>query len=310
MAPSGLSNRAATLRTIPARGTLLALALVVGIAVSHPATAACDLADGPTAKVARVVDGETLMLEDGRGVRLVGVLAPVAPRWWRKPEPWPPAEASRAALAALAEGQTVALAFGGAREDRRARRLAHVFVTRGAERLWAQAHLVGLGLARAVSFKDNRACARALQAREAEARAARRGLWSRRVYGVLAANDTAALLRRLQGYVLVEGRVAAVARRRRWTFLNFGADWKRDFTVAVAAGDRRRFAGSDVDLAALEGRRVRVRGWIESWNGPAIKATHPEQIELLDGAAEAAVPVAPSGGPNEKNAAPSAPSSR
>jgi hypothetical protein len=24
-----------------------------------------------------------------------------------------------------------------------------------------------------------------------------------------------------------------------------------------------------------------VRGWIERWNGPVIKATHPEQIEVL-----------------------------
>jgi hypothetical protein len=33
---------------------------------------------------------------------------------------------------------------------------------------------------------------------------------------------------------------------------------------------------------------VRVRGWIERWNGPVIKATHPEQIEILGLAAGAA----------------------
>jgi hypothetical protein len=36
-----------------------------------------------------------------------------------------------------------------------------------------------------------------------------------------------------------------------------------------------------MDLASLEGQRVRVRGWVESWNGPAIEATHPEQIERV-----------------------------
>lgn len=265
--------------------------------------AACDLSDGPTAKVTRAVDGATLLLEDGRTVRLAGVLAPSAPRWWRKAEPWPPAEAARAGLAALAEGHRVELKFGGAREDRRARLLAHVFVARGEERVWAQAHLVSLGLARAVSFKDNRACLRTLQAREAEARRAGRGLWRRRLYAVRKADDTAGLLKRLQSYQLVEGRVRAVAKRRRWTFVNFGADWKSDFTVAIAAGDRRRFAGSDVDLAALEGRRIRVRGWIERWNGPAVKATHPEQIELLEDAAETTAPPALAG-PQKKNPTP------
>jgi hypothetical protein len=41
--------------------------------------------------------------------------------------------------------------------------------------------------------------------------------------------------------------------------------------VAVRAGDRRKFAGSDVDLAMLEGKVIRVRGWVELWNGPVIK---------------------------------------
>ena len=34
-------------------------------------------------------------------------------------------------------------------------------------------------------------------------------------------------------------------------------------------------------LEELEGKEVRVRGWIEWWNGTVIKATHPEQIEIL-----------------------------
>lgn len=58
--------------------------------------------------------------------------------------------------------------------------------------------------------------------------------------------------------------------------------------MAVRAGDRRKFAGSDVDLAMLEGKVIRVRGWVELWNGPVIKVTHPEQIELLDQAVGAA----------------------
>ena len=32
----------------------------------------------------------------------------------------------------------------------------------------------------------------------------------------------------------------------------------------------------------MEGKRIRVRGWLRSYNGPVIDVTHPEQIELLD----------------------------
>ena len=41
-------------------------------------------------------------------------------------------------------------------------------------------------------------------------------------------------------------------------------------------------AARPVDLAALAGHRVRVRGWLKHYHGPEIEATHPEQIELLD----------------------------
>jgi hypothetical protein len=45
---------------------------------------------------------------------------------------------------------------------------------------------------------------------------------------------------------------------------------------------RKLFRGAGVDPAGLDGRRIRVRGWLRSRNGPMIEATHPEQIELLD----------------------------
>ena len=49
----------------------------------------------------------------------------------------------------------------------------------------------------------------------------------------------------------------------------------------IAPRDRLLFEREGIDLEALEGRVVRVRGWVESWNGPMIKVTHPEQIEVL-----------------------------
>ena len=36
-----------------------------------------------------------------------------------------------------------------------------------------------------------------------------------------------------------------------------------------------------LDLKALPGKRVRVRGWIEWWNGPMIAVSNLEAIEVL-----------------------------
>ena len=72
-----------------------------------------------------------------------------------------------------------------------------------------------------------------------------------------------------------------VAEVRGRIYLNFGDDWRRDFTVRIAPRDKRAFARAGLDLLALEGRTIRVRGWIKWRDGPMIDATHPEQIELV-----------------------------
>jgi micrococcal nuclease len=65
--------------------------------------------------------------------------------------------------------------------------------------------------------------------------------------------------------------------------LNFTRDWRRDFTVSIARKDARAFAAAGLDPKTLEGKRLRVRGWLAWRGGPSIEATHPEQIELLTG---------------------------
>ena len=262
---------------------IAALSLFLLALNALPAAAACDLAEGRTGVVARVIDGETFTLEDGSEVKLLGLLAPTAPAWWKQAGPWPPAEAAAQELAGLLEGKEVELKFDARHQDRRKRWLAQVFVTSGeGERIWVQSHLIGKGLARAHAFFDNRACQRALQQREATARDEAKGLWRRRAYRVVDAARPEVLKPRVQTFQIVEGEVVEVGRTSRWTFLNFGSDRKRDFTAAISAKHAKAFAESDVALVGLEGRRVRVRGWIERWNGPAIKVTHPEQIEVLD----------------------------
>ena len=65
-------------------------------------------------------------------------------------------------------------------------------------------------------------------------------------------------------------------------YLNFGDDWRQDTTVTVSPNNRSIFADADVDFAALEGKKIRVRGWTQWYNGPVIEIDHPEQIEVLE----------------------------
>ncbi len=107
--------------------------------------------------------------------------------------------------------------------------------------------------------------------REAEAEA--RGLWSD---PPLASATNPRLDAEAGAYRLVEGRIISTGETQRTIYLNFGRDYRTDFTVLVAKSDAK---GWDVDLQALEGRRVRVRGVVEAWNGAMIRVEHPGQIE-------------------------------
>ena len=73
---------------------------------------------------------------------------------------------------------------------------------------------------------------------------------------------------------------SAVVKRR--GYLNLGVDWRTDFTISIASRDVRRFRAMGRRLEGYEGKLGRVRGWLKSYNGPLIDATHPEQIEVLE----------------------------
>lgn len=65
-------------------------------------------------------------------------------------------------------------------------------------------------------------------------------------------------------------------------YVNFGRRWRRDFTVTILKRQQRAFAATGVELKQHEGRRIRVRGWIEQRCGPIIAAEAPEQIEFVE----------------------------
>lgn len=233
------------------------------------------LEPGGTGAVREVVDGDTLVLADGREIRLVGIQAPKLPLGRSNFPTWPLAAEAKAELEKLALGKTLALSFGGAREDRHGRVLAHLHDESG---LWLQGELLRRGFARVYSFPDNVARVPEMLALEDEARRQRRGIWALAWYRVRPVTETPKSIGRFE---LVEGRVLKVAKANGRTYLNFGMDYRSDFTVTIPAAARRAFTARGPTPESLEGRLVRVRGWIKSLNGPMIEATHPEQVEVL-----------------------------
>jgi endonuclease YncB( thermonuclease family) len=269
------------LRASPFRAAALAIgALVV---LGGGVLAAPKPAFAQTAEIAEVIDGDTVVLSAGfdgaREVRLVGIQAPKLPLGRARFRSWPLADEAQAALAGLARGRRVTVVVTGRARDRHGRLLAHLERDDG---LWLQGEMLRLGLARVYTFADNRGRIEEMLLIERRARAEAVGIWRHPFYRIRAADAIADS--EIGTFQLVEGTIAAVERVKSRVYLNFGADWRTDFTAIVDAKAISLFAGSGLDPLALRGFRVRVRGWLDRYNGPLIELSHPEQIEVLGAA--------------------------
>lgn len=227
-----------------------------------------------TATATEITDGDTLVLSDKVTVRLVGIQAPKLPLDRPHFKEWPLAKEARRALEEMALGRRLTLHPGTRTTDRWGRALAQLERDDG---LWIQGEMLRLGWARVYTFPDNRGLAAEMLALEREARAARRGIWANPYYFIVPPERTAKVLNSFQ---LVEGTVSQAAEVKGRVYLNFGEDWKTDFTVTVPARVRQALVRQGMDPMTLGGKTIRVRGWLKQYNGPAIELTHPEQLEL------------------------------
>lgn len=254
-------------------------ALVVGLLLISGRVIAASpemLPDGGRGAVKTVVDGDTLRLADGEAdVRLVGMQAPKLPLGRKGFATWPLADEARRALVDLVKGHSITLRLGATPKDRNGRILAHLVRDDG---LWIQQEMLRLGFARVYTFPDNRQLAAELFAAERDARAAKRGIWAETFYAVRDTN-VEKLAKDSGTFQIVEGRVISAAKVQGRIYLNFGEDYRSDFTASIAPEAVPLFSKAKIDPLAWKGKVVRVRGYIRSFNGPVIDVTHPEQIE-------------------------------
>lgn len=141
--------------------------------------------------------------------------------------------------------------------------------------------LVRNGLAIVDSGEASHLCRASLLAVEQQARSAKVGLWSNTKFAPIAAAQTDELLRRIGRFTLVEGRVRSVGERGNRTYLNFGRDWKTDFTVTISKQVWADMQQSGIGADRLKGSTIRLRGVIREWNGPSLDVLASETVEVI-----------------------------
>ena len=211
-------------------------------------------------RIIRAENNGVLVAEDGRAVRLEGIRL---------------SDEGRKMLDQIAVGRALDMYATAPKEDRYDRvRVQAVFANGD----WLQQVLLARGLARVDMAPDRPQCAAELYAAEKQGRDAHAGLWAQTANAVrsvtLARADTGT-------FQIIQGRVLNVSISNGRAYLNFGTDYKKDFTVTISQEDRKTFAAAKIDPRDYAGKTIRVRGIVQYLNGPELEVAAPHQIEII-----------------------------
>lgn len=227
--------------------------------------------------VVRVIDADTLELEGGQRVRLIGIDAPELGYRGARDEPFA-REGKKALQQKLkAVGNKVWVQAGEERLDRYNRLLADLFFP---DKTSVQGWLLAQGWAMQVFIPPNTLYSDCLKSKERLAQQSQSGIWSLAEYspGILSTQ----VPKDIKGAVVVMGRVHRVGSSRANLWLNL------DGGVAIQIPKRvlKEFDTSLKErLNAVQGRKVRVRGWIIKDNSPhhqwRIRVQDSRALEVL-----------------------------
>lgn len=140
--------------------------------------------------------------------------------------------------------------------------------------------LVRAGAARVAPSSDAFEFIGMLLAAEDEARRAGRGLWSASFYDPIDANSCCQRLS--PRFHIARGVIVTSALRSGRIYLNFGDDYRTDFTASIPARAMKGWR-SPIAPETIGGAMVEIRGHVDFYNGPSVELTHEMQVRFLEG---------------------------
>lgn len=228
--------------------------------------------------VKNVIDGDTIELSDGSLVRYIGIDTPES---WRKVDGKWVFDPERFAIdaaefnAGLVKGKKVRLEYDVEKKDKYGRTLAHVFV----DDLFVNGEMIKQGYARIYTFPPNVKYTDLLVSLQKEARENKRGFWGEMGDEIVPADEAK---KHIGSVKTVSGVILSTYESKKVVFLNFGSNYKTDFTAAIFRRNLKLFKSAGIDpVNYYEGKMVHVTGKIKEYNGPEIIVNHPSEIEVV-----------------------------
>jgi len=229
-------------------------------------------------RIDKIIDGLTFILKDGTIVRLASLDIPD----FHIASEAPYVEAAMALLKDKLPERTEVMLYQTrdakkGRVNRMNHQLAHVAIKK--DKIWIQGEFLRHGLARVYTAPNKTEMLAQMYEVEVAARNKKLGLWEEESLYTVLSHDQAD--DKIGKFVIIEGEVKKVASVRNQLYLNFGDNWKTDFTIQVSTGLRKKFAREGVDLMGIGQQKIRVRGFLREYNGPLIELEDTAHLEVL-----------------------------
>ncbi len=231
-----------------------------------------------TGRADTVIDAHTVLMNDGKIIRLLGFDYPENPQ--SRDDDF--SFMGKTTLETMMKKgdefliwQTLGEKYG--RKNRMGHTLAHLQNKKTGE--WVNGAMVAGGYAFVKTDKSNPDLAAKLYTLEDTARKDGKGIWKKNSgFAVLSPDNAKDGNGR---FVIVDGMVMRAATSKNNVFLNFGNDSKSDFTVMITPPVRKIMARGGIDPLSLAQKKIRVRGWVRDWNGPFMELDGVERLEVL-----------------------------
>ena len=208
-------------------------------AAAQPAAPACGGATIATGEVARVIDGKTFVLSDGREARLAAIEAPPVSAADPNEEHAAVGQAAKTALEGLLIHHSVVLKSAGGGPDRYGRLIAQAFTPGPTQEIWVQSEILTKGYALVAPGGDISTCLSFLRGVERKARDGMLGLWGDPYFVMKEAQYPDDVMTELGRFALVGGKVISVGERGGGVSELGGAG--RRFTVTIPKRNQRAF---------------------------------------------------------------------
>ncbi len=224
----------------------------------------------PVYAVEKVIDGDTIIVQHAGKIRLLGINTPEIAHRNRTAEAL--GDEAHHRLSQLLDGKKVYLEFDQQRRDKYHRLLAHVRLEDGTN---INEKLLREGLARALFLQPNMKHLKQYYQMESMAQKANRGIWSLPEFQIIPGKKAALCLKR---FCRLRGRVHRVEKKRSYTYLHLTGGLR----VSIHNNQLEQFQTAGIDITALKGKTIVVRGWVGSRKGePYIFIQHSLQIFLI-----------------------------